>query len=132
INNLIFNMNGNGPITGLNNASSANLWYINNTVSIDSLNTASAVTRGFSMSPAPAAGGIVFFNNLISITRNGPGAKHAIYLTGLLINSDYNNFYRSVTGATGAMGFYTSDRATLTDWQLATSLDANSLSTAPV
>lgn len=132
INNLIFKMNGNGAITGINNSGSANAWYIHNTVSIDSLNTSAANTRGFSMSPAPAAGGIVFFNNLISITRNGPGAKYAVYLAGIQLNSDYNNYYRSVTGASGALGYYTTDRATLGDWQAATGFDANSVSAAPV
>lgn len=131
-NNLIYKMNGNGAITGINNNNSANVWYIHNTVSIDSLNTLSAVTRGFSMSPAPAAGGIVFFDNLLSITRNGPGAKHAIYLGGLQINCDYNNYYRSVTGATGGLGYYGSDRANLGAWQTATGLDGNSLSADPV
>lgn len=130
INNLIYKMNGNGPITGINNSGSANIWYIHNTVSIDSLNTSSAATRGFSMSPAAA--GIVFFNNLLSITRNGPGAKYAIYLAGIQLNCDYNDYYRSVTGATGALGYYTADRVTLGDWQSATGFDANSLSAAPV
>lgn len=130
INNLIYKMNGNGAITGINNSGSANVWYIHNTVSIDSLNTVAAATKGFSQSPAAA--GIIFFNNLISITRNGPGAKYAIYLTGLQLNCDYNDYYRSVTGATGALGFYTSDRANIGAWQAATGFDANALNVAPV
>jgi gliding motility-associated-like protein len=129
-NNLIYKTNGNGPINGINNAGSGNVWYIHNTVSIDSLNTLSAATRGFSMNPA--ANGLVFFDNNISLTRNGPGAKHVIYLAGLQINSDYNNFYRSVSGATGGLGYYTTDRATLGAWQTATSQDAHSVSADPV
>lgn len=130
INNLIYKMNGNGPITGISNINSGDVWYVHNTVSIDSLNTVAAITKGFSMSGNPIS--IYFYNNLISVTRNGPGAKHAVFLGGPFFSADNNNYYRSVTGATGALGFFGSDRASLGAWQVATGKDANSLSADPV
>jgi hypothetical protein len=129
-NNLIYKMNGNGAINGISNTGSANAWFAHNTISLDSLNTGTVNTRGFSL--GTAAVGIIFYDNLISVTRSGPGTKMAIYLAGLLFACDYNNYYVSGPGGTSAIGFYTANRTTLALWQSNTGHDAHSLDKNPV
>jgi gliding motility-associated-like protein len=131
-NNLIYRVNGNGPQYGIANTGSSNVSYFHNTIALDSAASTSASTaRGFYQTTA--ASGIDFYNNLISITRGGSGAKHAIYLgSGLLRSSDYNDFYVNSTNA--FVGFYTANRILLADWRTATaasSFDLNSISTNP-
>jgi hypothetical protein len=129
-NNLIYKMNGNGAINGISNTGSANAWFAHNTISLDSLNIGTVNTRGFSL--GTAAVGIIFYDNLISVTRSGPGTKMAIYLAGLLFACDYNNYYVSGPGGTSAIGFYTANRTTLALWQSNTGHDAHSLDKNPV
>jgi gliding motility-associated-like protein len=131
-NNLIYKMNGMGVITGIANAGSNNTWYLHNSVSLDSLvTTGTPTTRGFAMTTA--ATGLLFLDNLISVTRAGPGTKHAIHLTGgLLFNANNNNYYINAPGGTSALGFYSANRNTLADWKTATGHDANSYEVNPV
>ncbi len=121
-NNLIYKINGQGAEYGLYNSSSDNVYYLHNTVAFDSAgSTSSSVARGFYQTSQ--AGGIVLFNNMITITRGGTGAKHAIYMftntTGFI--ADYNNYYVNAPAGANNLGFFTSDRNDLAAWQSATS-----------
>jgi len=131
-NNIVARVNGNGPVYGINNTGSDYVYYLHNTVSLDeATSTASGVTRGFSQQTAAA--GIIFYNNLITVKRGGTGAKHCIYLgSNLLQGQDNNNYFISAAGGTSNLGYYQSDRATLANWQTATSQEAASFSTDPV
>jgi trimeric autotransporter adhesin len=131
-NNLIYDVNGNGAVVGLANSGSSNVLYLHNTISLD--NTASisgSTTRGFQQQTT--AGGLVFFNNIITITRGGTGQKHCVYLgADLPVGIDYNDYYINAAGGTNYIGFYTTNRATLANWQTATAQEANSFSINPV
>jgi len=78
-NNLIYNMVGQGEVTGLYNSGSDNALYYHNTISIDDPSgTSTGVSRGFYQTILAAS--IDFRNNIVSITRGGSGAKHGIFL----------------------------------------------------
>ncbi|MBC7887100.1 MAG: gliding motility-associated C-terminal domain-containing protein [Ferruginibacter sp.] len=131
-NNLIYNIRTNGAITGLSNTSSDNLYYLHNTVSLDHTASAStATTRGFFQTTL--AGGIFFFDNIITISNGGAGAKHCIYLatntTGIIAN--YNDYVNNAAAGTNFIGFFNTNQATLTAWQIATGKDPNSVSRVP-
>lgn len=130
-NNLIYNFKGAGSIYGLYSGSSDYGYFYHNTVSLDNSGIASAFTRGF-YQEAPAAG-VVFQNNIISITRTGGGDNHAMYIAsvGNTYTSDHNNLYVA-DGAASYTGFSGStNRAKLADWQTGTGKDAASLSVNP-
>jgi gliding motility-associated-like protein len=132
-NNLLYKLDGNGPIYGLYNIASPNVNYYYNTVSID--NAASIATgpsAGFFQTGSAA--GIQFKNNLITVKRGGTGTKHAIYLVGTAgdVESNYNNFYVNAPAGNNFLGFTGVNQATLANWQTATGDDANSLSVEPV
>lgn len=130
-NNAIYRINSSGPQYGIANASSDYAWYFHNTISLDSIaNTSSSITRGFSMTGS-TTGGLVMFNNNVSIIRGGLGTKHAVYLGGILpVGMDNNNFY-VVTGTNNHVGFYQSNRTTIAQWRTSTGLDAASFSSNP-
>jgi trimeric autotransporter adhesin len=130
-NNLFYDLDGNGPIFALYNTNSGNILYYHNTVSIDNTaSTASGASVGFYQTTT--VNGIQFIDNIITISRGGTGAKHAIYLnaTASEVLSNYNDFY--VTGTNAHTGFYAANRTTLADWQTASSKDANSLDHNPL
>lgn len=134
-NNAIYNITGGGDAYGIYNTSSDNVWYYHNTISMDGPATGgdnTTITRGFYQTTQ--ADGLYFKNNIITITRGGPGPKHAIYLNtpGTTIISDRNDLYRSPSADSAFVGFFNGNRATLTDWQTGASQDANSIASDPV
>jgi gliding motility-associated-like protein len=135
VNNVIYDIKGNGTIYGIYNNNSDNIWYYYNTISLDNTTSTGLVgetTRGFYQ--LTEAAGIEFKNNLISITRGGAGPKHAIYMgtPATQYESNHNNFYVT-TGPTFFTGYSGgADRLTLADWRTATSKDANSVAVAPI
>ncbi len=130
-NNMIRGNNGNGIQHGLSNTGSSNVWYFHNTISLDSTTSNStAVARGFSQTTA--AGGIFFYNNLISITRGGTGVKHAVYLNNNNITGDNNNYFIT-TAATNHIGYFGgANRTTIAAWRTATNQDAAANTINPV
>lgn len=131
VNNLISDLGGNGIIYGLYNVGSDNVHYYHNTVSLDSANsTATVVTRGYFQQSV--ATGLEFKNNIITIKRGGTGLKQAIYFDNTTsdIVSNYNDFY--VNAPNAHIGFWTTNRTTLADWQTASTEDANSISEDPL
>lgn len=135
VNNAIYNLTGAGDMYGIYNTSSNNTWYYHNTISIDGPatgGTASAVARGFYQTTQ--ADGLEFKNNIITISRGGPGTKHALYFntTTSTIVSDYNDLYIGALATNAFTGFFTADRASLTDWQTASTQDAHSLASDPL
>jgi trimeric autotransporter adhesin len=131
-NNLIYNIVSNGAITGIANTGSDNVFYLHNTISLDNpASTSTATTRGFFQTTL--AGGIFFFNNIVTISNGGTGAKHCIYLatntTGLLAN--YNDYVNIAAAGSNSIGFFNANQATLANWQTVSGKDANSVSRVP-
>ncbi|HEY0677601.1 MAG TPA: right-handed parallel beta-helix repeat-containing protein, partial [Chitinophagaceae bacterium] len=132
-NNLIFNITGNGDAYGLYNSSSNNTWYYHNTISLDGGSTgAAAITRGFYQTTQ--ADGLELKNNIFTVTRTGPGPKHILYFNTITstIVSDRNNLYRLPTVDNAFVGFFGANQASLTDWQTASTQDANSVASDPI
>ena len=134
-NNLIYNTTGAGDQYGFYNSSSDNVWYYHNTISLDGTGTgttSTTLTRGFYQ--ITLAAGLEFRNNIISITRGGASQKTAIYFatnTSAII-SNRNDFYLASGSGTENVGYFTSNQATLTNWQTASGQDANSVSSNPL
>ena len=135
-NNLIYGVNGNGAIYALYNTGAGNVIYTHNTISLDSLASASTgITRGYYQ--LGTSNGVYFYNNLISITRGGTAAstKHCVYVTTPFVFADNNNYYMNSAAGTNKVGFYTADRATILDWKTAVQpfgLDQAAISTVPI
>ncbi|HEX5652831.1 MAG TPA: LamG-like jellyroll fold domain-containing protein, partial [Chitinophagaceae bacterium] len=129
-NNAIYNVNGNGIQYGMYNAGSDNIFYYHNTVNLDDL-TATTTSDCYGFYQTTAASGIDLKNNLISITRGGPGDKYCLFFNTAtsVITSNYNNLYRNALNA--YTGYNGSNQASLLNWQTATSQDANSLALNP-
>ncbi|PZD79561.1 fibronectin type III domain-containing protein [Mesonia sp. K7] len=134
-NNIIYNINGaSGTNYGIYNSGSDGYYYYHNTINLDEQSASSGTTYGFYQSTT--ASDIEFKNNMISVTRAGSGTKACVRFntTGSTIISDYNVLHINTPGATtSAIGYYgTAAQATLTDWQTASSGDANSVDVDPI
>ena len=131
VNNLIYEANGNGAWTAFLNTASPYVYYMHNTVDFDGVSsTSTSATRGFAQTASTA--GIFFYNNIISINRGGNGQKHAVHLTGSVpAGMDNNDYYVFPLTGTNYIGFYTTNRRTLADWQAATNVDAASIAINP-
>ncbi len=137
-NNLIYDFVHTGAQVGINNNASANVQIIHNTISLDDdASTGATTCRGYSQSGAGAVS-VVFFNNLITVSRGGTGTKHCIYIASgspAPVAGDNNDYYMDAAAGSNHIGFYTANRTNLSDWQgimLPFSVDQNSLSIQPV
>jgi hypothetical protein len=131
INNLIYNINNNALVYGINNSSSDNMQIYHNTISLDH----PSVTAGnaYGIYQTTLATGIDIKNNIISVVRTGSGNKYAIYMNTATTTFTSNNNVLHVSSATGAtgIGFLTSGYSTLAAWQAATNQDLASISVDP-
>ncbi|RYZ24611.1 MAG: hypothetical protein EOO16_00490 [Chitinophagaceae bacterium] len=136
-NNAIYNINSNSDIYGIYNTGSDNIRIVHNTISLDfqgSTYSTADWTRGFYQSGTPS--GVVFRNNMITITRTGNGTRHGIYMTEVPSDfvSNNNNIYVSKGASAGdaAFGYNGADQVTLAAWRAATGRDLNSFSLDPL
>ncbi len=136
-NNLIYDFVNAGAQVGINNNASSNAQFIHNTISLDDdAATANTTARGYNQTGA--ANSILFVNNLITISRGGNGTKHCIYINSgspAPLFADNNDYYMDAASGNNNIGFYTSVRPTLPDWQLAMAPfgnDQNAISVQPV
>lgn len=108
-----------------NYASTYNKYYYNSVYMNSTYATTNYATYWYNST------GCELKNNIFYNGGSGSTSKYAIYLSGTLttypIISDYNDLY----APNSSVGYYTGARATLADWQNATSLDANSISVDP-
>lgn len=136
INNLIYNLTGNGNVVGIYNSSSDNVFIYHNTISLDgtaALAASSSYARGFYQ--ITQAAGIVFKNNLISITRGGPGVKYGLYFgtAGSEITSDYNNIFIGSGISNAHTGYINATNQTsLAAWQTSSLQDSHSVVIDPI
>ena len=119
VNNLIYDFNSNGTIRALFNSGSDGAYYYHNTISLDNMDaTGFTTTSGFYQTVQVS--NIDFRNNIISITRGGTGAKHALYLsdTNSVVLSDYNTFnILQDSMLDNHIGYFGANQTTLADWQ---------------
>lgn len=134
-NNLIYNLSGSGSVYGFYNSSSDNVYYYHNTLALDGGATGSSyTTRGLYITSSQVDG-VNFINNIVAITRTGPGAKHALYFgnTSSSIVSDRNVLFIAATATNAFTGYYTANQASLSNWQTATGgQDTTSLISNPM
>jgi hypothetical protein len=131
-NNVIYNFAINGGIVGIYNNGSDSAWYYHNTIALNAQNfTGSSTTRGFYQTST--ASGLVFKNNLVSITRTGTGKKHGIYMSAVATTyqADNNNYYINSPQGNNFAGYFNTDFATLNDWKTGSGKDAHSLDYVP-
>jgi hypothetical protein len=126
VNNTFYNLNGNGLQYLIYNSGAAYSRIYNNTLLSDNQTaTTSAVTYGVYNTGANTD----VRNNIISISRTGPGLKFGLYYT-VATTSNYNDLYTP----TGSVGYYNAAFATLANWQTANgaTFDQNSVSLDPI
>jgi hypothetical protein len=136
INNLVYDINGNGTAYGLYNTNGDSMQAYHNTIVFEDAGGAtSAATYGIYQTGT--ASGVSFRNNIVVITRSGTGIKRCIYFvtTTSSITSNNNVFYINSTGGTNNnIGQYgTINYLALANWQTANSnaYDAQSVSFNP-
>lgn len=133
INNAIFNIEGNGTFSGIYNTGAEYMKAYHNTISLDYAAATAGITYGFYQ--VTSAVGIEFKNNIVTISRGGTGAKYCIYKSTATTPLESNNnvlFMNSPTSTTQAIGYQTSARTSLSDWQTASGHDLNSVSIDPL
>jgi hypothetical protein len=133
-NNLIYNFNGNGTHYGFYNSASGYINYYHNTVSFDNASSTAGTTYGFYQTTIDSF--INIKNNIFSITRGGTGTKYVLYFATNTskITSNNNDLYIKAPAGTNNIGYWTSARATLANWQGANTtspFDMNSVNADP-
>jgi hypothetical protein len=138
INNLVYNMTGNGPIYGIYNTAGDSMQAYHNSIVLDDAAATTGTTYGFYQTGV--TNGIDFRNNLIAITRAGTGLKRCIALTTTtnVLRSNNNIFYLNAPAGTnnelGQFGGATAIFTTLNDWKTANGgiYDSASVETDPL
>lgn len=136
VNNLIYNMNGNGAVYGIYNTGGDSMQVYHNTIVLDDAATTTGAAYG--LYQTGAANGVDFKNNLVYITRGGTGIKRCIYFvtTTSNITCNRNIFYlNAAAGTNNHLGQYgTTNYTLLSDWKTANTnaYDQNSVSGDPV
>jgi hypothetical protein len=135
VNNEIYNINTTGTFYGIYALTTGltNTRFLHNTIHHNSTG-GTGTKRGVFFNIA--RNGVIFRNNIISLDGSGTGTKHCIYVgnttgTGNVFN---NNVYHmgATAGTNNHLGYWSSDRTSLSDWQTASSGDANSLAANPL
>lgn len=120
--------NGNGIVLS---GTGTGIKLYNNTVSLTTNQTQAGRPAALNILSSVAAGAVDIKNNIFANNQTVTGARYAVYAGGTnaaFADINYNNYY--TTGSN--IGYLTSTRATLADWQTATGKDANSLNVNPV
>lgn len=131
-NNILYNIQSNGPVYGIFNSFSNNTRYYHNSISLD--HTGSTTTQPtYGIYITGTVSGIEDIkNNVISVTRGGTGTKYVIYLASASTAYALNNNDYYITG--GNIGYYNGlNYPTFSDWRTANSgaYDAASFNVSP-
>ncbi len=119
--------NGYGIVVG--SGGGYNVYY--NSVSLGTNQTAAgSITAGINVLSGIAASAVDLRNNIVANTQM-VGTRYAVYVAstagaGVFTNINYNDYFAQ------NVGFLTSPRVTLADWQAATTQDANSVAVDPL
>ncbi len=130
INNLLYNINTTGTIYGVYGTSLSYVGIYHNTVVIDDQTATAGLTYGMYVYGTTD---LNVKNNIIYVNRSGTSAKYNLYFSSTgVTSSNYNVLYMgSTTGSTNAIGYMSSAKTTLSDWQGA-GFDANSVALDPM
>ena len=146
-NNTIYNISGGlGSGTATNNqwgiiistGNNYDIWYNSISMTNNSVATGSTDRHGGILLNSSTSSGLNIQNNNISVTMAPGNATlgNVFCINSVVTNPanftaiDYNNYYG--TGARFGVGFLTSVRTTLADWQTATTQDGHSISGNPL
>ncbi|MCH8554069.1 MAG: fibronectin type III domain-containing protein, partial [Schleiferiaceae bacterium] len=115
-NNIFYNLENNGTLYAIWNATSSHWKYYHNTVDIRDLNPTAALTRAFYLSGN--SDGVDIINNIASVSRSGTSEKHCIYILGSGTRTINNNGYFMDFAATNSahVGYDGANRTTFSDW----------------
>ncbi|MCH8555387.1 MAG: hypothetical protein LAT76_09525, partial [Schleiferiaceae bacterium] len=115
-NNRLYNLNNNGTLYGIWNATSSHWKFYHNSIEINDNNPTAALTRAFYLSGN--SDGVDIVNNIASVSRTGTSAKHCIYVLGTGTRTINNNgYFMDFNATTNAhVGFDGADRTTFSDW----------------
>ncbi|BAV09310.1 gliding motility-associated C-terminal domain-containing protein [Filimonas lacunae] len=117
-NNIIYNVNGEGPQYGLYYNWGRFVRIYHNTFSLDNrASNSSSVTCGIY---TVNTGEVYFRNNIVNIVRGGAGSKYAEYIASseeAPLRADKNNLYVSSDGGNNYIGYFSGARATLAEWR---------------
>jgi len=133
-NSFAYSNNANYGIGIFGNTGSVSVHY--NTINLWGTFNRSMATRSAALYVAPNSVNLdirsnIFRNSIIN-TWNSGAKSYAVVVeavSGVLTSIDYNDYYTQY--GQGVLGFLSSDRITLADWQSATGQDANSLNEDP-
>lgn len=131
INNIFYNLKGDGTQYAIYNYSSDNINFYHNTISLDDVtSTSSSAAYGIYLS---SAGGIQVINNIITVTRGGTGSRYAIYASSVNdLIADHNDYYVQGGGTQNYTGYFNGNQNTLDNWKTASGQDSSSISMDPV
>lgn len=134
-NNLIYDIHGSGGhLNGILVGDVENMMMAHNTISYDGISAGLPGASGSGVSISSGVSG-VFANNIVSVTRTGPGTRSAMSMTGLApevtferndysVADDPGNYIATI----GSLGEY----KTLAEWQAAISGDDHTTATDPL
>jgi parallel beta-helix repeat protein len=128
VNNLIYNMGGNGTQYGIY-AAGYNYYNIyHNTISLDDQSASNATTYGMYAWGSTSTN---VKNNIVSVTRSGTGTKYCLFYSTIGVTSSNNNvLYMGSAGGSNSIGYYNTPQANLATWQ-SNGFDANSSAANP-
>jgi len=122
-NNLAYNLTGNGPQFGFYFLTSFNHRIYNNTFNFDyAASTSANATQGLYWTGNTSASSFLDYrNNIMSFTKGGSGAKHAIFSTGSFATGATlnNNAYFSSSLGYNLANYLGVDYANLPAWKAA-------------
>ena len=124
-NNIMYNLNTDGTVYGIYQLTGDSIAYYHNTISVDNVNATGASTIR-AMFISSSSGYFDVKNNIFSITEGGTGTKTLMYLssTNPTFSINYNQYFSSATG-TNILGYYGGNQNSLSDFQTASSQEAN-------
>lgn len=129
VNNLVYNVNGDGIQYGIYNSSSDFALVYHNTIVLQD-QTQSGTSATYGIFQTLTLDGLDIKNNMITISRNGLGNKFGLSFASNGITSNYNNI--RVLGTNAFTGFSGANYVTLADWTTNTLQDANSIAFDPI
>lgn len=135
INNAIYELNSSYRFSGIKLSSNNPYLDIHhNTIIFDFDGRGSSYTqvRGVESYSTPTA--VDFRNNIVSISGNLSGKKHAVYFfyRNSTFTNDYNVLHMNSTGGTNYLGHYGGTATDLTAWRSSTADAANSSDVNPI
>jgi hypothetical protein len=131
-NNKLYNLNNDGTLYGIWNATSDHWHYYHNTVDVDDPAVSAGLTYLIYFSGT--SNGVEFINNMVSMRRGGTSVKYAMYVVGSGSRTiNRNGYFVDYSVGNSSFGFAPAAHATFPAWQTGNGngWDANSVFAAP-